>query len=116
MRLQPILKQIHDAGSGNRRMDGEIGRPADGHEQRPGRINADNLAGALELPRQNRTAVAEAAAQASVVEQLARVRRPAATVEVSRSGGARKALNARTDRHRDHVLLEDLVIANSGVT
>jgi hypothetical protein len=64
MRLQPILKQIDYPGSRNCRFDGEIGRAADGHDQGPGRINADNLAGALELPRQNRPAVAEAAAQA----------------------------------------------------
>ena len=44
------------------------------HEQRPGRIDPHHLAVALELPRRHRAA-GEAAAQAGVAEQVARVAR-----------------------------------------
>ncbi len=41
--------------------------------------------------------------------------RAAAPVEVGRRGRGREALHARPDRHRDHVLLQPLVVADAGV-
>ena len=40
--------------------------------------------------------------------------RPCA-IEIGRSGGGGEALDARPDRHRDHVLLQPLVVADAGV-
>ena len=84
------------------------------HEQRPGRIDLHDLAVALELPGRRRAA-REAAAQAGVAEQLARMLRPAVAIEIGGRGGGGEALHARADRHRDHVLLEPLVVADAGV-
>src|ERR1700722_15023756 len=44
MRTQPVLEEIDDAGTGDRCVDGEIGRPAGPHDQRPRRIDAHYLA------------------------------------------------------------------------
>ena len=41
--------------------------------------------------------------------------RPAAAVEIGRRGGGGEALHARADRHRDHVLLQPLVVADAGI-
>ena len=57
----------------------------------------------------------EAAAQAGMAEQVARMLRPAVAVEIGRGGGGGEALDARADRHRDHVLLQPLVVADAGV-
>ena len=78
------------------------------------RVDAHHLAVALELPWRH-GAAREAAAQARVLEQVARMRGPAMRREIVRRGGGREALDARTDRHRDHVLLEPLVVADAGV-
>ena len=50
-----------------------------------------------------------------MAEQLARMFRPAVAIEVGRRGGGGEALDARPDRHRDHVLLQPLVVADAGV-
>ena len=50
-----------------------------------------------------------------MVEQIARMCRAAAPVEIGRRGGGREALLARADRNGDHVLLEPLVVADAGV-
>ena len=57
---------------GDRRLDREVGRRAEPHDQRPGRIDPHDLAVALELPGRHRAA-GEAAAQAGMVEQVARM-------------------------------------------
>ena len=114
MRTQPLVEETDDADAGNRGIDGEIGRGADADEQWPRRLDPHHLAGALELPRRHRAA-AEAATQARVLEELARMLGTTVAIEVGGSCSSRKALRARTDRHRDHVLLQSLVITDSSV-
>ena len=65
MRTQPVLKKVHDAGTGNCCFDRKIGCRTDLDEQRAGRIDPHHLAVALELPRRHRAA-GEAAAQAGM--------------------------------------------------
>jgi hypothetical protein len=48
-------------------------------------------------------------------QQIARVLWPAMLIEVGRSGAGGKPLLARPDRHRDHVLLQPLAVADAGV-
>jgi hypothetical protein len=50
-----------------------------------------------------------------MAEQVARVARPSPRLEIGRRGGGDVALPARTQRDCDHVLLEPLVVAHSGV-
>jgi len=45
----------------------------------------------------------------------ARVRRAAAAVEIRCGCGGGHALEARSDRHRDHVLFQPLVVADPGI-
>jgi hypothetical protein len=80
----------------------------------PAGIDPHHLTAGLEVPRQHRPA-AEAATQTGVVEKLPRVLGPATAIEVGGSGGGRETLNTGTDRHRDHVLLQPLVVANTRV-
>ena len=68
----------------------------------------------LELPYGNYPA-RETPAETGVAEQFARVSRMSVFSEVGRSGGGGEPLDARPDRHRDHVLLQTFVIAYSGV-
>ena len=93
---------------------GRSDRRAQLHHQRPGRIDAHDLAVALEFPRRHRPA-GETAAQAGVGEQVARMLGPAARIEIGGRGGGGEALDARPDRHGDHVLLQPLVVADAGV-
>ena len=81
----------------------------------PVRIDPHDLAVALELPRRVIAPLAKAAAQAGMAEQVARMFGPAAAIEVGRGRGGGEALDARADRHRDHVLLQPLVVADAGV-
>ena len=60
-------------------------------------------------------AAGEAMADAGMVEQVARVLRPAARGEIGRRGGGGETLLARPDRHGDHVALQPLVVADAGV-
>src|SRR5205814_7619578 len=113
-RTQPVLEQVDDAQAGDRRVDREAGRAADADEKRPGRIDLDHRAIAHELPEWH-GAAGKAAAEAGMVEQLARVRRAAAALEVVGRGGGGEALHAGTDRDRDHVLLQPLLVANAGI-
>ena len=73
-----------------------------------------HLAVALELPGRHRAA-GEPAAQAGMVEQVARMLGSAARIEIGRRRGGGEALHARPDRHGDHVLLQPLVVADAGV-
>ncbi len=57
----------------------------------------------------------QAAAQARMIGQFARMGRPAAPVEIGRCRGGCAALRARADRHGDHVLFEAFVVANAGI-
>ena len=102
------------ARAGQRRLDSEIGRRAGLNEQRARRVHPDHLAVALELPRRHRAA-GEATAEAGVAEQVARVPRPAATIEIGGRSRGREALDARPDRHRDHVLFQPFVVADARV-
>ena len=56
MRAQPVLEQLDDADAGDRRIDAEIGRRPDAHDQRAGRLDLDDPALSLELPRRYRAA------------------------------------------------------------
>src|SRR4029077_6305367 len=114
MRTEPIFEVIDDASPGDRRVDREISSPAQDHEQRSGGINPHHLAVALELPRHHCTA-AVAAAEAEVVEQLARVLRPASAIQVGGRGGGWETLHPGAERAGDHVALAPLVIANARI-
>ena len=50
-----------------------------------------------------------------MAEQIARVLRPAMAIEIGRGGAEWQSAAARADRHRDHVLLQPLVVADAGV-
>jgi hypothetical protein len=50
-----------------------------------------------------------------MAEQSARVLRSSLSLEIGRGGAQGKALLARTDRHRNHVLLQPLAIPDAGV-
>src|SRR5262249_50751881 len=112
MRAQPILEQIDDAGTGNRCVYGELDPSTDADEQWSRGVDAYHLAVPLELPGRHRPA-AEASAQAGMREQLARVLGPTASIEIGGRGSGREALRARPDRHRNHVLLQPLVVADA---
>ena len=71
MRAQPVLKEVDDAGTGYRGLDHEIGCSTDLYEQWSHWIDSHHFAVALELPRRHR-ATGKPAAQAGVLEQLAR--------------------------------------------
>ena len=114
MRPQPVLEQGEDADSGDRRLDREVGGAADAYGQRPARIDAQDLSVPLELPFR-RPAAREAAADAGMVQKVARVLRTAAPVEIGRRRDRGEALLARADRHGDHVLFEPLVVADAGI-
>jgi hypothetical protein len=69
---------------------------------------------ALELPDHCRPA-RESALQTAMAEQIARVVRPSMSIEVGRGGAHGETVVARPDRHRDHVLLQPLAVANAGI-
>src|SRR6266702_4579311 len=115
MRAQPILKKGDDAGTADCRLDRKIGCRTDLHEERAGRIDPNHLAVTLELPRRHRAA-GEAPAQAGMTEQVAWVLRATVTIEVGWRCGSREALDARPDRHRDHVFFQPFVVADARVT
>ncbi|EGE60719.1 hypothetical protein RHECNPAF_13600103 [Rhizobium etli CNPAF512] len=50
-----------------------------------------------------------------MVEEFARMLRPAMTVEIGRRRGSGKTLPARADRYCDHILLQPLVITDAGI-
>src|SRR5690348_13685071 len=54
--------------------------------------------------------------ETSMVEKLARVFGPLVPLEVGWGRSGCEALNARADRHRNHVLLQSLVITDPGIT
>src|SRR6185503_5834180 len=111
---QPILEQVDDAGAGERRGDDEVDSRGDADDERTARVHLDDLAVALEFPRRHGPSL-EAPAQAGVLEELARMRRPAVPLYIRRRRRGREALHARTDGNGDHVLLEVLLVANAGV-
>ncbi len=114
MRAQPIFEETDDADAGKSGIDGEIGRGAGAHEQRPRGLDAHHLAGAFKFPYGHR-ATGEAAAEARVIEELARMLRATMAIEVGGSRSSREALGTRTDGHCDHVLLQALFITDPGV-
>src|SRR5262249_55035675 len=111
---QPVLEQVDDPQAGDCRVDREAGGAADADEKRPRRVDPDHLAIARELPGR-RDAAGKAAPKAGMAEQLARVRRAAAALEVVGRGGGGEALHAGTDRDGDHVLLQPLLVADAGI-
>src|ERR1700685_3456749 len=115
MRTQPVLKKVQDAGTGNGCFDRKIGCRTYLDEERTGRIDLHHLPVALELPRRHCT-TGEAAAQAGMAQQVARVLRPAVTFEIRGSCGSREALYARPDRNRNHVFFQPLAVADARVT
>ena len=76
--------------------------------------DADDLAGALELPRRG-YAAGETVADAGVAQQVVRLRGVAVPAQIGGGGGAGETLGARADRDSDHVALEALVVADAGV-
>src|SRR5712671_7574569 len=85
-----------------------------GGDERSGRADPHDLAVAFEFPR-NGDAARKAMADAGVAEQILRVIGPAMRRQIGGRGRRRVALDSRTDRHRDHVLLQPLVVADAGV-
>jgi hypothetical protein len=114
VRAQPVLEQGHDAGARDRGVDEEIGGAADAHCQRPRHVDLDDFTVALELPAHHRPA-RKPALQTGMAEQIARVLRSSASIEIGRGRAQGKTLLTRTDRHRNHVLLQPLAIADAGV-
>jgi hypothetical protein len=53
--------------------------------------------------------------QAGMGEKIAGVCEAAVSVEIVRRSGGRVPLHAWTDRRRDHVLLQSLIVADAGV-
>ncbi len=114
MRAQPVLEKIDDAGAGECCRDCKIGGRPDLYEERSGRIDLHDLSVALKLPGRH-CAAGEAAAQAGMLQQFARVMRPAVTIKIGGRCRSGEALDARPDRHRDHVFFQSLAVANSRV-
>jgi hypothetical protein len=114
IRLQPVFEQTDDTGSCDRSLNGKIRCRPDTHQQRPGGFDAHHLTIELIFPGHHGTA-GKLPAQASMLEQVAGMLRPAMFVEVGGSRRGRVALHSRTDRHGNHVLLEPLVVADARV-
>ncbi len=76
MRFQPAFEQMDDSQAIDRGPYRQIHRGARLDDQRPARIDPHHLARAFELPDRHRTA-GEAPTQARMVEQVARMLRPA---------------------------------------
>ena len=112
MRAKPVLEQIDDAGPGDRASDSEIDRPAGlttaARSDRPApprpRVRTPR-------PASRRSGIGRAGRRC---EQFARVLWSAVAIEIGRRAAAQNAA-ARPDRHRDHVLLQPLVVADAGV-
>jgi len=114
-RNAPLTARAYYDATLDRRFDRKIGCCTDLHEERAGRIHPHHLAVALELPRRHCPA-GEAAAQACVAEQVARVLGSAVALQIGGRSGRREALDARPDRHGDHVFLQPFVVADTRVT
>lgn len=67
VRTQPVLEEVDDAATGDRRVDGKVGRPSAPDDQRPCRLDLDDLVILLELPLRHRPEW-ETAAQTGMVE------------------------------------------------
>ncbi len=96
MRAQPLFKEMDDAEPSDGCADRQVHRRAEPHQQRPDRVDPHHFAVALELPGWRRAA-GELPAQAGVGEQVARVLRPAARIEIAGCRGRGEALDARAD-------------------
>jgi hypothetical protein len=62
---QPILKEIDDAGTGDRCVDAQIGRRTDAYKQRSRGVDPHHLAVALKLPARQGPAASTGPDQAS---------------------------------------------------
>lgn len=111
---QPIFEQVEDPATGDGRLHGEVRRTAESGDERPTWFDVDRFAMALELPHVPRN-VRKAPRDAIVVEQVAWMRRRAATREVLGRGRGGVALHARPDRYRHHVVLERFVVADARI-
>src|SRR5258706_6473182 len=85
-----------------------------GGDERSGLADPYDLTVAFELPGEG-DAARKAMADAGVAEQVLRVFGPAMRCQIAGRGRRRVALDSRADRHRDHILLQPLVIADAGV-
>jgi hypothetical protein len=114
MRRHPFLEAVDEPGARDGRVDEEVCRAPEVGSERPGRVDFHDFAVAFELPGAQ-GAVREAAAQAGVIEELARVGRASAALEVGARCRERQALLALADGDRDHVFLEGLFATSAGV-
>lgn len=114
MGREHVVERVDEPKPGDCAFDEKIARRSRPYDQLPWRIDADDFAILLEFERRQ-LAAREAGTQAVVVEQIAGMLRPAVHVEIGRRGGCCEALNSRTDRQGNHVLLKSFVIANAGI-
>jgi hypothetical protein len=98
----------------NRGVDQHLrGRPRL-NDQLARRIEAHDLAVALELPERP-GASGEARAQAPVLQEITRMLGGPVDRQIPGRSGSVEALDARANRHGDHVLLQALVVTDSRV-
>ncbi|PZQ13069.1 MAG: hypothetical protein DI565_15520 [Ancylobacter novellus] len=109
---QGLLEMADDPEPGGRGRDLHLkGR----RRQRPLGRDAEDLALAFEFPDRERPAAGETMADARVAQKVARMAGRPARRQIGRRGGHRETLAARTDRRRDHVEREPLLVADAGL-
>ncbi|MDA9452919.1 hypothetical protein XI04_04755 [Bradyrhizobium sp. CCBAU 11430] len=116
MGTKPVLEEGDNAGTGDGGGNGEICRRPDADQQRSFGFDANDFALPFKLPRSHHRAGRKTTAKASVVDKLARMIGPAVAIQVIWRGSGCKALNARTDWNRHHVLLQTLVVSDASIT
>src|SRR5260370_4641575 len=106
-----ILETLDHAPPGN---GGGYFQVDGGGDERSGRVDPHDLTVAFELPGDG-DAARKAMADASMAQQILWVIGPAMGRQIAGRGRGRVALDSRADRHRDHVLLQPLLVADAGV-
>src|SRR4051794_10069692 len=109
VRVKPFFEQRYDPDASNRHVDRKVHRAADAHGERALWFDADEIPFTPEFPRTHERTISEAPAQASMLEKVSRMSRRAAPGQIGWGSGNRQTLDARPDRHRDHVLLQPLI-------
>src|ERR1700683_3624516 len=114
MRLEHAFKKVNNTQSCDPSTDRKVDCRARPDQEWSGGIQPHHLAVPLKFPGW-RCASGKLAAQACMREQVARVARSPARLEIARSRRRRKTLHPWPDRDCDHVLLKPLVIANARI-